>query len=136
MKKITILFLFSCLVHINLYSQNYNYKNLSTKDFYIKLNSEIDILLLDTRIYKDYQKERINKALYAGSKNELIKIVKTLNKKYPIFVYCDHGDRSITVCKILHDEYNFSNIYNLEKGIIDWLKQDYPIDKTKIKRHK
>ena len=49
-------------------------------------------------------------------------------KNEPIFIYCRSGNRSTVASKILI-EAGFNKIYNLEKGIGDWINSGLPIEK-------
>ncbi|MDA3781015.1 MAG: rhodanese-like domain-containing protein [Bacteroidales bacterium] len=134
MKQVLITF-FLFLTVSSLQAQEYKYHNLSAEDFYIKMNLSNDDLLLDVRLFTEYRKKRIKNSIYAGTKDELIRIIKNIDKEIPILVYCTMGKRSVTVCKILINEFDFKNVYNLQNGLQNWLKQDYPIDKSRIKRN-
>jgi len=117
------------------YSQNIKYHNLSAEIFYTKINLYNNNLLLDVRTFAEYRKSRIANSVYAGDKNELIRITKSLDKNNPILVYCSNGERSLTVCNILTSELNFKNVYNLKYGLLEWQNIGYVLDKTKIKKN-
>ena len=118
------------------YSQESNdasYQNLAPEEFYIEMNRAPEKMILDVRLFSEYRKERIPGAILASKREELVKIVDSLDRDMPLFVYCDDGQRSTTVCKILTREKNFMNIYNLKKGLYMWKKVGLPMDKKEIK---
>ena len=109
------------------------FANLSPEEFYIKMNRSYNKKILDVRLFSEYRQERIPGAVLASKREELIDIVDSLDRDLPLFVYCDDGQRSTTVCKILTNEKDFRNVYNLEEGLYMWKKVGLPIDDKKIK---
>lgn len=94
---------------------------------YININNETlrkivkeDILLLDIRTKEEYEEKNIPNSINIQL-NDLLynidEIEEYKNKK--IVVYCRSGHRSITACNLLSME-GFTNLYNLEKGIINY----------------
>jgi rhodanese-related sulfurtransferase len=130
-----IVLIANCLVHHG-YSQESNdpsYQNLTAEEFYIEMNRAPEKMIIDVRLFSEYRKERITGAILASKREELVKIVDSLDRDMHLFVYCDDGQRSTTVCKILAHEKNFINVYNLEKGLYMWKKVGLPMDEEKIK---
>ena len=109
------------------------YENLDASEFYIKMESNPASVLLDVRLFSEYKEERIPGAILAEKKSKLIPLTDTINRKTPILVYCDDGERSQTVCKILTEEQGFQKVYNLENGLLEWKKRGLPVDKEEIK---
>ncbi|MGM0497349.1 MAG: rhodanese-like domain-containing protein [Bacteroidota bacterium] len=109
-----------------------NYENLETSEFYIKMESDPSAVVLDVRITSEYKDERIPGALLAEKKEKLIALTDTIARETPMLVYCDDGERSRTVCKILTKEQDFQEVYNLKNGLIDWKKQGLPLDKEEL----
>ncbi len=135
--KFLLIFLF-LIQFINLYSQvdtSYKFTNLDAVEFYIKLNSVADKIILDVREYKEFRKERIPGAISVSNKQLLDKIKDTLDKEIPLFLYCDDISRSLTVCEFLHEN-EFLNIFILEDGILGWKEMKLPMDKKKLKKIK
>jgi rhodanese-related sulfurtransferase len=95
-----------------------NYININNENLR-KLIKE-DILLLDIRTKEEYEEKNIPNSINIQL-NDLLynidEIEEYKNKK--IVVYCRSGHRSITACNLLSME-GFSNLYNLEKGIINY----------------
>jgi rhodanese-related sulfurtransferase len=46
----------------------------------------------------------------------------------PILIYCATGNRSTVASKLLIDK-GFTRIFNLRHGIVDWVRNKYPIVK-------
>ena len=131
MKKLTSLLIILVFVSFSAYAQEKGtkYKNLDASEFYIKMESNPASVVLDVRLFSDYKKDRIPGALIAEKKSKLIPLTDTINRKTPILVYCDDGERSQTVCEILVEEHGFHKVYNLKKGLLEWKRQGLPMDK-------
>jgi len=135
MKKLTSLLIILVFVSFSAYAQEKGtkYKNLDASEFYIKMESNPASVVLDVRLFSEYKEERIPGAILAEKKSKLIPLTDTINRKTPILVYCDDGERSQTVCKILTEEQGFQKVYNLENGLLEWKKRGLPVDKEEIK---
>ncbi|MBS3768788.1 MAG: rhodanese-like domain-containing protein [Bacteroidales bacterium] len=101
------------------------------EDFYVRMESNPDVLVLDTRVRSEYAKERIPGARFAGKPEELDQLLDTLDKGKPLFIYCEYGDRTDTVCWILKNEKHFRNVYILKGGYELWKKVNLPVDKSR-----
>ena len=106
-------------------------KHISSADFYEKMNTHQDYIILDVRLYEEFLEDRIPGAFYAGEKKVLMKLVKDKSKETLMLVYCEYGERSNTVLKIL-DSKGFQNVYHLENGYLEWKEQGFPVDDTNI----
>ena len=84
-------------------------------------------LILDVRTTEEFAKEHIATAI---NKNvfdkEFSNNVKDFDKNEPIFVYCKSGKRSNMAAEKL-SKLGFKKIYDLEGGILNWMKNDYKI---------
>lgn len=94
---------------------------------YININNETlrkiikeDILLLDIRTKEEYEEKNIPNSINIQL-NDLLYNIDDIEeyKNKKIVVYCRSGHRSITACNLLSME-GFTNLYNLEKGIINY----------------
>jgi len=95
-------------------------KNVSAAEFKGLIAERADAILLDVRTSNEVAqgaiKNAVNVDFYDGSfKAELDK----LDKSKPVLIYCRSGRRSgIAMSKMR--ELGFSEIYNLQGGIIEW----------------
>lgn len=97
------------------------YKNIDKKQLREILKNEEDILLLDIRTREEFEEGNIEKAVNIPLHDLLYntdEIEEFKNKK--VIVYCRSGHRSITACNLLSIE-GFEDLYNLEKGVIDYV---------------
>jgi hydroxyacylglutathione hydrolase len=87
--------------------------------------------VLDVRIYEAFAKDRIPGAVYAGEKKVLLDLVNDFDKDIPLLIYCEYGERSEVVIKILKKR-GFTNLFHLKKGYEAWRKEGFPVDNNAI----
>jgi hydroxyacylglutathione hydrolase len=107
------------------------YQNINCADFNLFIE-EKDPLILDVRLFKEYRNERIRNSNSATSSESLKMLLSNIDPNTYILVYCSEGDRSKTACEIICKELNFTYVFNLDKGIDQWKKTGYPVDKSRI----
>ena len=91
-------------------------------------------IILDVRIYEDYRESRIMGAVWAGKKEVLTEVLKSVDKEQNIYLYCYEGRaRGKAVIDILL-EMGYKNIFFLKGGFNGWVKRGFEIDKTKISK--
>jgi hydroxyacylglutathione hydrolase len=105
--------------------------SLSPYDFFNLLGKQTDVLLLDVRIKAEYEVEHIASAQWAGSEMALDSIVANYPKQEPVFIYCDYGQRTKSVVKLLKKK-RFKQIIELEGGLELWKEQGFPLSKNNI----
>ncbi|WP_316814571.1 rhodanese-like domain-containing protein [Pedobacter nyackensis] len=95
--------------------------------FKAKMDSSERKNILDVRMPREYGVGHIKGAknynVYDKSFKEK---VATLDKKTPVFVYCKGGGRSALAVKQLK-ELGFTDIHELEGGILAWEEQKLPV---------
>ncbi|MEG2195695.1 MAG: rhodanese-like domain-containing protein [Terrisporobacter sp.] len=98
-----------------------SYINIDKLELKNLLKSNDEFLLLDIRTKEEFLENSIDRAVNVPLQ-ELIfnmdEIEEYRDRK--IVVYCRSGHRSITACNLLYME-GFEVLYNLEKGIIDYV---------------
>ena len=74
--------------------------------------------LIDVR--EDYEHEDFN----IGGSNiplgEIMQHAQEIPKDVPVILYCKRGIRSAIAIQRLQDKYEFTNLLNLQGGIIEW----------------
>ncbi len=110
-----------------------SFHDISAVEFYIQMHLNENPLVIDTRTYQEYRKERIPSSVLAETPEELLRIVDTLDRDRTILVYCSDNYRSPAACRILSEK-GFNNVYNLKEGLISWKKAGYTINQKKLKR--
>ena len=103
-----------------------SFKELSAKQAKQLIDSTAPFIL-DVRTPKEYYHAHIPQAKLIpvqqlGKRTGEI----AAYKQQPIVVYCHSGNRSTVAAEILIQE-GFTQLYHLRHGILDWIKQDYPL---------
>jgi rhodanese-related sulfurtransferase len=93
-----------------------------------RLQSQGELILLDTRELEEFDTSHIPLAVYAGyssfSSEEITATIE--DKNTPIVVYCSLGIRSEIIGEKLKKA-GFTNVQNLYGGIIEWKNKDYVV---------
>ena len=98
-----------------------SYTNIDKRELNMLLKSEEDFLLLDIRTKEEFMESKIDGAVNVPLSELLFNMDEIEDyKDRKIVVYCRSGHRSITACNLLAME-GFNDLYNLEKGIIDYV---------------
>ncbi len=86
-----------------------------------------NLIILDVRTECEYDKGHLYDA-FLLPQDELESRLSELEdyKQFDIIVYCKSGGRSQQASQILSQN-GFTNIYNMQGGILAWLDVDYPI---------
>jgi rhodanese-related sulfurtransferase len=93
----------------------------------IKKSKHSDLLILDVRTEAEYSVTHLYDAVqlsYEDLEESISKIDEY--KDNIIIVYCKSGARSKNSSQLLVDE-GFSNVYNMEGGILAWIDAGYPV---------
>jgi molybdopterin/thiamine biosynthesis adenylyltransferase/rhodanese-related sulfurtransferase len=77
-----------------------------------------DIQLIDVRESFEYEIVHINGQLIP--QNDILEHVEEISSKYKVVIHCRSGKRSADVIGLLQDKFGFTNLYNLEGGILEW----------------
>jgi rhodanese-related sulfurtransferase len=62
--------------------------------------------------------------------NWLKELEKISKKDQPVILICRTGNRTTTVGNFLDKKAGYQNVYNVKKGIVEWIKAGNPIVKT------
>ena len=98
-----------------------SYINIDKFELKKILESNEDYLLLDIRTKEEFDEQKIDGAINIPL-TELLFNIDDIDeyRDKKVVVYCRSGHRSITACNLLSME-GFEVLYNLEKGIIDYV---------------
>ena len=98
-----------------------SYTNIDKFELKELLNSNEEFLLLDIRTKEEFHENKIEGAINIPLQELLFNVDELEEYRgNKIVIYCRSGHRSITACNILSME-GFDELYNLEKGIIDYV---------------
>lgn len=99
---------------------NKSVKTLAVDDYSKSLESTPNAQLIDVRTPQEYSEDHIGKAQNINWNGaDFVSQVEKLDKSKPVFVYCKVGGRSGQAASKLV-ELGFSDVYNLEGGIMKW----------------
>jgi rhodanese-related sulfurtransferase len=108
-------------------SENINYTNVNVQQGQEMIDRG-EVFILDVRTPEEYASGHIkNSTLMAVQDipaNELDKKLKELPKDKKILVYCRSGRRSAAASTILVNN-GFSQVYNMQGGITEWMNAGY-----------
>lgn len=107
-------------------------KTIDAVTFSKKIQETQNPQILDVRTPEEYASEHIDKAENVNWLGDSFAVTaEKYNKSKPVFVYCKSGGRSQKAATKLA-ELGFTNIYELEGGILKWNAAGFakPINKT------
>lgn len=85
---------------------------------------------LDVRTPQEYSRGHIaNSTLIELSDKELVKKLSLLQKDKPVYLYCLSGSRSRVLANYMIKN-GFSQVYNLQQGLIDWQRNKFPLQQS------
>jgi rhodanese-related sulfurtransferase len=128
-----VLFLVLCNFSAGQVPDSLKYISLGPGEFQKALQNDENALLIDVREFFEYKKSRIDNAHNIPSSDNLEVSADTLNKDYPLFLYCTSGFRSKRVAKQFYDK-GFLKLYSLDGGITAWKKAGLPVNRKKIRK--
>ena len=104
-------------------------KNVSAKDFQQLIQDNSNAILLDVRTPNEVAQGIIKNADIIDFYDPEFKTkLDKLDKSKPVVIYCHSGRRSGIAMSTL-SEWGFSEIYNLQGGILEWSEAGLAIEK-------
>ncbi len=105
---------------------------LSPDDFYIRVNTQQDLQLLDLRNDEDFATGHLKKASNYDYYEDGFEsfVLQSFKPQKPIYVYCFSGVRSSEAAFYL-SELGFKEIIVLEKGFTNWVANSKPYVSSK-----
>lgn len=106
-----------------------SYKRLDAASFQTAITQHADGQLIDVRTPGEYAEGHIANARNINVNGaDFSKQIKTLDTNLPVLVYCRSGHRSSMATKEMK-KIGFKEIYELDKGIMEWQSAGLPIVK-------
>ncbi len=104
-------------------------QNINVDEFNALLNSGQPLTLLDVRTEGEVTAGIIQDAVILNLHDpKFMERVERLDKEKPVLIYCRSGNRSRTAMKMM-ENLGFSELYNLNGGIIAWSRAGLPVVK-------
>jgi len=102
-----------------------DFRNISPQEAHALLDSSNNILLLDVRSKKEFEKDHLKGAIHIP--REIWDIPNSyINSEKVTIIYSERGERSVEASRILAKR-GFK-ILNLEGGIVFWIRAGYEVD--------
>ena len=133
MIKTLYFFLFVTVFSLGMWActgKEIKYKHLTSGQFQ-ELIKDANVQLVDVRTIAEYGEGHIPNSLNIDVKDEAafpLAVDELLNKEKPVAVYCRSGRRSRTAAEFLIKK-GFKKVYNLDKGILNWMEEGREIEK-------
>lgn len=121
MKLSNVLFLFISLMIVSCNGQSSKkIESIASEAFAEKIKTTPNAQILDVRTPEEFASEHIDKAVNVNwLADDFVANTANLDKSKPVFVYCKSGGRSAKAAAKLA-ELGFTNIYELQGGILKW----------------
>lgn len=112
----------------NMLAETYQYtvKQVQPVELNYVLESNDNIVILDTRESEECQVGKIEKAICVGYDNFDMQSVKDIPKDKTIYVYCSIGYRSERIGEMLQQS-GYKRVFNLYGGIFNWANSGYEL---------
>ena len=93
-----------------------------------KLDQNEELILVDCREQDEWDAGHIEQALFLPLSQFEERFAELENKDSQIIVQCRSGKRSMRACEFLKEQ-GYTNLTNLEGGILGWEDEGYPVVK-------
>ena len=98
-------------------------KIVTVEELKKKLDNGEEVNLVDVREPHEFEEVNIGGRLVPLGKVQTMQIEELEDlKDKEVIVYCRSGRRSMLACQML-DQMGFKDTYNLEGGILDWVRK-------------
>ena len=133
----TLLSIFLLVSFISLIACNdISSQRVSAEDFYTKLVDDNSSIIIDVRTPEEFSKGHLRNALNINWFDENFESqVEILSRERPVFIYCLSGGRSAKALDKISGM-GFKNSYELNGGILEWRKNNYPESIIKVDHEK
>jgi rhodanese-related sulfurtransferase len=96
-------------------------KQLSVKELALKLQSKEPISIIDVR--EPYEFEMGNLGANLIPLSEVLSRLNEIPKHGTVVIHCRSGSRASAIIHVLETEFNYTNLFNLEGGILAWAEE-------------
>lgn len=96
-------------------------KTKSVTELKQMIDNKEDFQLIDVREEHEFEICNLNGELIPMG--EIPDNVEKISKDKPVIIHCRSGARSGNVCNYLEQNFGFTNLYNLQGGILAWADQ-------------
>jgi rhodanese-related sulfurtransferase len=111
------------------------YEDLEPYYFHLNYITDSSSVLIDVREFFEYRRTRIRDAVHIPTSGGFEITADTLGKERSLFLYCYNGYRSKKAAEFFISK-GFTRAYNLEGGIVQWRRDNMPVEKTRVRRER
>ena len=99
-------------------------KEISVQDLKKKIDDKEDFQLIDVREEYEYDICNLNGELIPMA--HVIDNADKISRDKPVVIYCKSGRRSAVIINELENKFQFTNLYNLKGGILEYAREVDP----------
>lgn len=96
-------------------------KEITVRELKQLIDDKKDFQLIDVREQHEYDEANINGELIPMG--DVLSNVDKISKDKQVVVHCRSGKRSATVIGALESQHGFTNLYNLQGGILAYIDE-------------
>ncbi len=96
-------------------------KEITVKELKQLIDDKKDFQLIDVREQHEFDEANLNGELIPMG--DVLSNVDKINKDKQVIVHCRSGKRSATVIGALESQHGFTNLYNLQGGILAYIDE-------------
>lgn len=99
-------------------------KEISVKELKSWMDKKEDFQLIDIR--EDYELDICNIGGEHIPMGDILDQTDKISKEKKVVVHCRSGKRSASIIQMLEEQNGFTNLYNLQGGILAWAQEIDP----------
>ena len=99
-------------------------KEISVQDLKKKIDDKEDFQLIDVREEYEYDICNLNGELIPMA--YVLDNADKISRDKPVVIYCKSGRRSAVIINELENKFQFTNLYNLKGGILEYAREVDP----------
>ncbi len=96
-------------------------KEITVKELKQLLDEKKDFQLIDVREEHEFDEANLNGELIPMG--DILSHVDKISKDKQVVIHCRSGKRSATVISALESQHGFTNLYNLQGGILAYIDE-------------
>lgn len=116
-------------------SDSLKYKSLDPYYFHLEYLIDSTSILIDVREFFEYRHARIKDAVHIPISKGFEAAADTIGRERSVFLYCYNDFRSRTAAEYFISK-GYTKVYNLEGGIIQWRRDNMPVDRSRVRRRR
>ncbi len=109
------------------------YQSLDPYYFHLKYITDSSSILIDVREFFEYRHARIKDAVNVPTSGKFHITADTMDRSRSLFLYCYNDYRSRIAAEFFISQ-GFLKVYNLTGGIIQWRRDNMPVERHRVKR--